>query len=295
MLIKINHSNQKHLSLYVHQFMAAHLAFFSVTATLLIILGSTDAVTTLKGEKTLQFAYSGAKGPERWARLNPNFTLCGTGKSQSPIDVVTDRAVVGNKLRPLIRNYQAVNVTLVNNKFTVAIEYPDHTGWVTVDGKQYDLKQMHWHSPSEHRINGNSFAAELHMVHVSDDGKVLVVATLFQYGHPDPVLERIHKKLNELGNEFKSNEDTTPLEVGLFHPSELRETPSKYFKYMGSFSAPPCTENVIYLVLAKAKSISREQVAALKAPLDIRCKNNHRPCQPINGRRVDVYEANGHD
>lgn len=274
---------------------AAHLAFFSVTATLLIILGSTDAVTTSKGEKELQFTYSGARGPERWARLNPNFSLCDTGKSQSPIDIVTERAVVGDKLRPLIRNYQAVNVTLVDYKVTVGIEYPDHTGWVTVDEKQYNLKQMHWHSPSEHRINGDRFEAELHMVHVSDDGKILVVATLLQYGHPDPVLERIHKKLNELGNEFKSHEGTSRIDIGLFHPSELRETPSKYYKYVGSFSIPPCTQNIIYLVLDKAKSISRGQVEALKAPLDMRCKNNARPCQPINGRRVEVYEANGHD
>lgn len=78
-------------------------------------------LNVVEGGKALQFAYSGARGPERWARLNPNFTLCGTGKSQSPIDVVTDRAVVGNKLLPLIRNYQAVNVTLVNYKFTVAV------------------------------------------------------------------------------------------------------------------------------------------------------------------------------
>lgn len=41
------------------------------------------------------------------------------------------------------------------------IEYPDHTGWVTVDEKQYNLKQMHWHSPSEHRINGNRFSLSL--------------------------------------------------------------------------------------------------------------------------------------
>lgn len=41
------------------------------------------------------------------------------------------------------------------------IEYPDHTGWVTVDEKQYNLKQMHWHSPSEHRINGDRFSLYL--------------------------------------------------------------------------------------------------------------------------------------
>ncbi|KAH6762189.1 hypothetical protein C2S52_019622 [Perilla frutescens var. hirtella] len=273
--------------------MAGHCVLFSVTGTtslcLLMILGS-DAFTTLKVEKTLQFTYSGARGPDRWASLNPNFSVCATGKSQSPINIVANQALLNKKLKPLIRDYHSVNVTLVDNKFTVAIEYPDHTGGINVDDKPYTLKQMHWHSPSEHRINGNRFAAELHMVHVSDDGKVVVVAILFQQGPPDPVLGMIEKKLNELANEYKSSEVTSPIEVGVFYPRELRETPSKYYRYIGSFSAPPCTQNVIYLVLAKARSISKEQVEALKAPLDLRCKNNARPCQPTNGRHVEVYQ-----
>ncbi|KAL0338641.1 UNVERIFIED_CONTAM: Alpha carbonic anhydrase 1, chloroplastic [Sesamum angustifolium] len=266
--------------------MAAPLPFFTATATLLIV--GSFAFTTLKVDQPLQFTYSGATGPDRWASLNPNFSLCANGKSQSPINIVTNQVVLNKNLQPLIRQYHAVNVTLVNNKFTVAMEYPDHTGGITVDEKQYVLKQMHWHSPSEHRIDGNRYAAELHMVHVADDGKVLVVATLFKYGHTDPVLAKIDNKLNELGSEVVKRQEAGPIAVGPFHPTELRQTPSKYYRYVGSFSAPPCTENVIYLVLAKVRSISREQVEALKAPLDMRCKNNARPCQPINERHVEV-------
>ncbi|KAG6437237.1 hypothetical protein SASPL_102149 [Salvia splendens] len=239
--------------------MAARFGFFTLTVSVLIILGS-DALTTStssKVEETLQFTYSGATGPDKWASLNPNFSLCATGKLQSPINIVSAQAVRSSKWKPLIRNYWAVNVTLVDNKFTVAIEYPDDTGEISLDEKQYRLKQMHWHSPSEHRINGNRFAAELHMVHVSDDGKVLVVATLFQLGRPDQVLQTIDKKLYELGR---------------------------------SSSVPPCTEHLIYLVIAKPRCISKQQVAALKAPLHIRCKNNARPCQPLNARHVHLYQ-----
>ncbi|KAK6139939.1 hypothetical protein DH2020_026315 [Rehmannia glutinosa] len=268
--------------------MAAFLAFFFVTFTLLI--AGSYASTTSKIEKPLQFTYSGATGPDKWASLNPSFTLCATGKSQSPINIVTDQVVINNKLKPLARNYHAVNVTLVDNKFTVAIEYPDHTGGIIVDDKPYSLKQMHWHSPSEHRINGNRFAAELHMVHVSDDGNVSVVATLFKYGQPDPLLTKIHNKLNELAYNVKSQETISPITIGQFHPAELRKTSRKYYRYIGSSSVPPCSENLMYLVLGKARSISREQVEALKAPLDIGCKYNARPCQPINGRHVEVYE-----
>ncbi|XP_057777929.1 alpha carbonic anhydrase 1, chloroplastic [Salvia miltiorrhiza] len=263
----------------------------SVTAlTLLMLLGS-DAFTTSKVEKAvqLQFTYSGAMGPDKWASLNPNFSLCATGKLQSPINIVSDRAVRSTKLKALVRDYRAVNVTLVDNKFTVAIEYPDDTGGISVDEKQYALKQMHWHSPSEHRINGKRFAAELHMVHVSEDAKVVVVATLYQLGHPDPLLQTIYKKLNELASEYKSSEATAPIQVGVLEAAELRTTPSKYYRYVGSSSVPPCAEHLVYIVLAQATSISKQQVAALKAPLDIRCKYNARPCQPLNGRHVHLY------
>ncbi|KAL7096607.1 hypothetical protein ACP275_10G089300 [Erythranthe tilingii] len=270
--------------------------FAVVTATLLMIAGS-HAFTTLKvaDDKPLQFTYSGATGPDKWAGLNPNFSLCASGRSQSPVDIVTEKAVMNNELKPLVRDYRPTvdNVTLVDYKFTVGIEYPEHTGSIIVDNKQYSFKQMHWHSPSEHRINGHRFAAEMHMVHVADDGKVAVVGTLFKNGRPDPILQKIHKELNELAYNVKSNEEATSRIVfGPFHTTELTKTPNKYYKYIGSFSAPPCTENVIYLILANVRSISSEQVQSLKAPLDMRCKYNARPCQPMNERHVEVYQDN---
>ena len=64
-------------------------------------------------------------------------------------------------------------------------------GNVIVGGKQYRLKQMHWHSPSEHTVDGQRFPVELHMVHASDDGNVTVVATLYRFGRPDPFLSQV--------------------------------------------------------------------------------------------------------
>ncbi|XP_051132001.1 alpha carbonic anhydrase 1, chloroplastic-like [Andrographis paniculata] len=268
----------------------AAAAAFALTTTLLIV--GSYAVTTLKvdDDKPLQFTYSGDMGPDRWAALNPNFSLCAKGKSQSPIDIVTAQAVVNPKLKPLVREYNSVDVTLVDYKFTVGIEYPNHTGGIIFDGKKYSFKQMHWHSPSEHRINGRRFAAELHMVHVADDGQIAVVATLYKYGRPDPLLASIYSKLNEMAVRVGSEEKSPAIPFGPFHPPEIRRTPKKYYRYVGSFSAPPCTENIPYIVLAEELSISEEQVQALKGPLDMRCKNNARPSQPTNGRPVEAYE-----
>lgn len=120
--------------------------------------------TTAEGEDgSLQFTYSGGTGPNMWGKINPNFSTCGNGKWQSPINIWTGKAVLNKKLKPLLRSYPSCNVTLVNNKFNVGVKYPDHTysggggGILEVDGKEFKLKQMHWHSPSEHRINGKQY------------------------------------------------------------------------------------------------------------------------------------------
>ncbi|MFX6532758.1 carbonic anhydrase family protein, partial [Acinetobacter baumannii] len=133
-----------------------------------------------------------------WARLNPNFSMCANGKLQSPINIMTGQVVLNKRLQPLIRSYNAANVTLVDNKFNVGVRYPENSGGMTVNGKMYNLKQMHWHAPSEHRVNGKQYAAELHLVHIADDGGVSVVAILFDYGRPDPLVTKIQNKLNEL-------------------------------------------------------------------------------------------------
>jgi len=35
--------------------------------------------------------------------------------------------------------------------------------------------------------------------------------------------------------------------------------------------------------------MSKEQVELLRSPLDTSFKNNSRPCQPLNGRRVEMF------
>lgn len=37
------------------------------------------------------------------------------------------------------------------------VRYPDKSGEMVVHGKIYYLKQMHWHAPSEHRIDGKQY------------------------------------------------------------------------------------------------------------------------------------------
>ena len=57
----------------------------------------------------------------------------------------------------------------------VNVDYPPGNT-LGVGRRSYELKWAHLHSPSEHRIDGVSFAAEPHLVHADADGALAAVA-----------------------------------------------------------------------------------------------------------------------
>lgn len=65
------------------------------------------------------------------------------------------------------------------------VRFDGDAGGVVVDGEAYALRQMHWHSPSEHAVDGRRYDLELHMLHQSEtrNGRYAVVAQLFDIGH----------------------------------------------------------------------------------------------------------------
>jgi len=262
-------------------------------AFLLLLLSACCAATLACDPSGAKFGYVGSVGPDHWGALSPNFTACAVGTNQSPIDIATAAAVCDPALQPLRRDYTVANATLVDNVFNIALRFDAGGGNVTVGGKQYRLKQMHWHSPSEHTVDGQRFPVELHMVHASDDGNVTVVATLYRFGRPDPFLSQLQDKLAALSAEGCDAEKGAPVPAGVVSLWPLRLRSHTYYRYVGSFTTPPCTENVVWSILAQVREMSVDQAAALTAPLEQDYRRNNRPTQPMNGRVVQVYRAAG--
>ncbi|KAF6171928.1 hypothetical protein GIB67_011825 [Kingdonia uniflora] len=238
----------------------------------------------------VKFSYKGVRGPENWGSLSPSFSMCSHGKSQSPINIVTKEAAYNAKLENLARDYCSSNATLINNGFNIGLLYHDGVGTAFIDGKNYSLKQTHWHSPSEHTINGVRYPVELHLVHVADDGSVSVVAILYKFGEPDPFLSQIKDNLDQLAKEVCAGHEEAHIPVKLVRTKSLKRNTMKYFRYVGSITIPPCFENVVWNILGKVREISEEQLIALRAPLDVMYRNNSRPLQPLNGRQVHMFD-----
>ncbi|KAL9236235.1 hypothetical protein vseg_010932 [Gypsophila vaccaria] len=228
---------------------------------------------------------------DEWGSLHPSFAACSNGDRQSPIDINTYEVVVNKTLQSLERDYHVTNATLSTEGTQVEVFFTGSKGGLVIDGKMYKLAQFHIHTPSEHLLNGVQYAAELHQVHSADDGSRAVVGILFKYGPPSDLVEKMMPQLQELAKTPCAGHKTSS-PITKFESSFLRKWPRNYYRYHGSLTTPPCDENVIWSVLTEVKTISREQVDALKAPLCANDKNNARPVQPLSGRKVQKYDQN---
>jgi carbonic anhydrase len=221
------------------------------------------------------WSYGGEKGPEHWGDLDPEYATCKIGKEQSPIDIRNSR-----KARlPAIRfEYKSGPVKTINNGYTaVRVNYaPGNGNFLFVGNQRYELRQFHFHHPSEESIHGKHYDMVAHLMHESSDRKIAGVAVLLKAGRANAIVERLWEHMpNTPGKE----EVIAGVEVD---PAGLLPRDTSYYTYMGSQTAPPCTEGVMWLVLKNAMEISPEEIGAFAAlyPHDVR------PPQPLNGRVV---------
>ncbi|KAJ0793050.1 putative carbonic anhydrase [Helianthus annuus] len=118
--------------------------------------------------------------------------MCNQGDMQSPIDLTHKRVRTTSLLGRLDRDYKPANTTLINRGHDMMM---DKRSWpysdIHINGTKYRLNQAHWHTPTEHTINGRRFNLELHLVHQSIDAKVAVVGILYKIGRPDSFLATV--------------------------------------------------------------------------------------------------------
>jgi carbonic anhydrase len=73
---------------------------------------------------------------------------------------------------------------------------------IRVGGKRYELKQFHFHRPSEEKIDGHAFEMVVHLVHASADGNLAVVAVLLNKGDHNSLVHELWSDLpKEKGKE----------------------------------------------------------------------------------------------
>lgn len=230
-----------------------------------VIAGLALAFVAQAGNETLDYAHQDA-----WQVVH--------GKAQSPIDIVTSKAVPAAAGEPAVLQLPEPRASVeevVDNGHAVEVE--THPATAVIRGRPFTLAQFHFHAPAEHTIDGKRHPLEGHFVFKAQDGRLAVVGVMYDVGGANPVIQAV---LDDLGGTHKAvaaqQLDLTallPRQHGLYH-------------YLGSLTTPPLTENVEWYVMDTPVHLSQAQLDAFRA----RYRHNNRNVQPLNGRPVIHYQ-----
>jgi carbonic anhydrase len=139
----------------------------SISLVLLFATSLTSACIYSRSESQ-DWGYTGALGPVMWHTLSSDNSACATGKHQSPINLNSAISLIEGSCFDFP---DKADIKIFNNGHTIegtAIG-EDYQFISELGGEEYVLKQFHFHTPSEHTLNGKGYPLEVHFVH-SDDG-----------------------------------------------------------------------------------------------------------------------------
>ena len=220
----------------------------------------------------VKWGYQGAGGPANWAKLRPDYAICASGRRQSPIDI---RDGIRVDLEPIKFDYKLSRFRIVDTGHTIRVAVGEGST-ITITGRTYQLQRLEFHRPAEEQVNGRGYDMDIQFIHEDDAGDMAIVVVLLEAGGKEnPQIQTLWNNLP-----LEVDRDVTPLT-----PIELKALLPEnrdYYTYIGSLTTPPCTEEVLWMVLKQPMRISNDQLAIFSHLY----KNNARPIQPSNGRLI---------
>lgn len=227
-------------------------------------------VQTLYAAEGNDWGYKNEDGPHNWSKINLDYHAC-LGHNQSPIDI--KNTVTGN-LDNIKFNYNLDPENIHNSPHTIQVNFKKGS-YLVVEGKQFELKQFHIHSPSENTISGKQYPLEIHFVHEDLTGALAVIAILYQEGKENSVIQNFLYHIPKQG-ESLTLENSVDFE-------KLLPTSKAYYRFNGSLTTPPCTEGVRWLVFKQIETLSKSQLLAIQKNMN---GPNNRPIQKQNARLI---------
>ncbi|MDR3241939.1 MAG: carbonic anhydrase family protein [Lactobacillaceae bacterium] len=146
------------------------------------------------------------------------------------------------------------------------------TGTLNFKGQDYALVRFHFHDGSEHLLNGQRLAAELHFV-FQNSTDLLVLGVLIQ-------------------EDAAKDDLVAQLFSGITHDVDLKEllpvpVGRSYFEYIGTLTTPPLKQAIQTVILQESITLSKADLLAIHNAFP----DNHRQIQPLNGRTVHLHQA----
>ncbi|GAB0493941.1 hypothetical protein MMPV_005229 [Pyropia vietnamensis] len=240
-----------------------------------------------------RWTYYGATGPAFWGDLDPDWRMCSAGRKQTPINLVPKGRKSNLRLRNVATQKSGSFLPKgVQNGYKYDCVSTGGCGTASWAGVDYKFVQFHMHVAAEHTLDGKVMPAEIHLVHATDEGKLLVVGVFIDVGPPS----KLFRKMLAAVEKAVTNANPKPFSR---LPISKREWESflplrrGFCNYMGSLTTPPCSEGVTWIVSRRVITASEAELARLARSLldSSAVVLTERPVQPLNGRKVTCYGA----
>ncbi|XP_045766037.1 carbonic anhydrase 3-like isoform X2 [Maniola jurtina] len=257
-----------------------------------------------KYELLKQVKHWSYKDQSNWHKQYPE---CG-GHSQSPVDLPAVGLIHTKGGRQLtFLNYDVVpkRLTLKTNAKRLVLygEWEYELQPVVYGGASHSRRYL-FHSitlrwPSEHRIGGLQYPLESQVIHISAEYKtfdnainatlrdaqaILGIVNLYKYSNETQ--QGLDALIRVARHSRNIDAGLPPIPLMCFSPP-LKE----YVAYQGSLTMPPCSENVLWLIRARALPVTREMVDIvfnLIGEGEYRGSFIRQP-QPLNDRKVYFF------
>ncbi|WP_218689734.1 carbonic anhydrase [Psychrobacter sp. BF1] len=220
------------------------------------------------------WSYAGHTGPEYWGDIK-DASACSIGQQQSPLDIT--KVTATKTETPTISYLQTADLIINDTGHTVVYTPTTQDNTITLNNERYELKQFHYHTPSEHQFGGQNYPAEIHFVHANSAGNLAVVGVMLKQGSANSTLAALLT-----GSQFSAANkvDFTAHNVNL---SALIPAMPTFYHYDGSLTTPPCSEQVQWYVTKQPLELAGDQLAIMTDLYE----GNNRPVQPQGSRIVE--------
>ena len=224
-----------------------------------------------------KWTHNGADdGAAKWSQLDPGYQLCETGKSQSPINIITKDTIKAD-LPAIATSYQTAGYQVLDNWNMIQVTAPkDPAGFLRFKETDYRLVMIHFHTPAETAINGKHAPMGIHLIHQSPEKQRAIIMVNVVVGKANPTVQKVLDNLPAKQGEDKA------LDMA-FDPTTLLPKDRQYFNYTGSITIPPCLEGAQWIVMKQTITMSKAQIKEFAK----RYQHNIRPLQPLNDRTVE--------
>jgi carbonic anhydrase len=209
------------------------------------------------------------------------------GMTQSPVDIIS-YSVQNDLTHRLIVKLSGSIDAVENLGHTVQVDFAPGSA-ILINGNVYNLKQLHFHTPSEHLIDGMTYPMEMHIVGKANDSIKLaipeytVVGVLFRIGHENKFIREFLDAIPK--SEGKNTLDSQHVHIADLFMDSPKSDMNSYFNYQGSLTTPPYTESVNWVLQRRIFEASEEQIRAIEKLEG----NNARHVRALNGRKIAGY------